>query len=456
MAGEKDIGKVDDSGKVDRTEPSRSTADDSVIAGDRKHEHQNRHRDMESSNLTFEGMNKLSRANVVDDGSGLEDGDSVTIVSINPETNEEVNASGRNRLTEKDLNRGAESASNIDLGHGLVADSKKAAQEILQNLPENDFSDPSKLLASNVRSYTPDLGQMVRLSDIKSDAGNYKTIDPESVLSQNIAGDNSPEKEQPPSEQLLYETIRRLRDTLADGHLSSNESMDLMRQMNRRMKTMSNEDRKEFIDGFDQYIVGWGKEHNLKTGVLRDSQDSGSIYAIGWGDRTFLNMQAMSGDGNQYPAELVYKSKNSHENKILNDKDGYNCHRTTFELMNHGDDNFRNIARSATMMSDGDLTALGYRRTSIDSPTDLKDGDVLAVPPVTMKADGTFANVDGPFKHSGTVTTGEGGALVVTQKIGAGAKYELIRQTPNDFAGFWTRDPQIQSNPHIFVYRKQP
>ena len=82
MTGEQDIGKGGDQVKFDRTDrTAESTAEDSVIAGDRK-DHQQRHQEMKDSGRTFQGMNKLYQqdtGNQVDDGSGPSNDESVTM-----------------------------------------------------------------------------------------------------------------------------------------------------------------------------------------------------------------------------------------------------------------------------------------------------------------------------------------------------------------------------------------
>lgn len=61
MAGEQDISKPGDQVKLDRTErTSESAVDDSVIAGDRKHDHQQRHQEMEKAGQNFQSWTTRS------------------------------------------------------------------------------------------------------------------------------------------------------------------------------------------------------------------------------------------------------------------------------------------------------------------------------------------------------------------------------------------------------------
>lgn len=98
MAGDDDLGKTGDQFDLDRSErTAESTAEDAVIAGDRKREHQQRYQEMEKSGLNFQGMNKLGEK----DGIKPTEFESVTIVALSGDG--EIKASGKTGLNEKDL-----------------------------------------------------------------------------------------------------------------------------------------------------------------------------------------------------------------------------------------------------------------------------------------------------------------------------------------------------------------
>lgn len=117
MSDEQDIGKGGDQVKFDRTErTAESTAEDSVIAGDRKHDHQQRHQEMKDSGRTFKGMNMLYQqetGNQVDDGSGAPSDESVTIVALGPD-GKVLKASSNTGYKESDLAEQSITTSNKD------------------------------------------------------------------------------------------------------------------------------------------------------------------------------------------------------------------------------------------------------------------------------------------------------------------------------------------------------
>ena len=110
MADEQDIGKGSEHVRFERKDrTAESTAEDSVVAGDQKQDHQQRHQEMKVSGCTFQGMNKLYQhetGNQVNDGSGTLTDESVTIVALNPDGSE-VKASGKTGLSENDLEQAA-------------------------------------------------------------------------------------------------------------------------------------------------------------------------------------------------------------------------------------------------------------------------------------------------------------------------------------------------------------
>lgn len=152
MAGEQDIGKGDDQVKFDRTDrTAESTAEDSVIAGDRKQDHQQRHQEMKDSGRTFQGMNKLGEQ----EGIKPADYESVTIVALTEDG--EIKASGKTGFKEKDLEQAAMPTS---FRHGSTVNSAETVQEILQAAqnPPSGIGDSSTLLASNVAPIHPITG----------------------------------------------------------------------------------------------------------------------------------------------------------------------------------------------------------------------------------------------------------------------------------------------------------
>ncbi len=173
MAGEQDIDKGGEKIKLGDSERlPESTAEDAVIGGDRKLEHQQRHQEMKDSGRSFYGMNALEEK----DGIEPADDESVTIVALNPDGSE-VKASGKTGLNERNL---AQASMSTSFRHGLKINPGETAQEILkvvQNPPASNL-DSSKLLVSNVLPNAPNLDQIQQFKDIQTDAGSYQVIDP--------------------------------------------------------------------------------------------------------------------------------------------------------------------------------------------------------------------------------------------------------------------------------------
>lgn len=176
MAGEQDIGKDGGEVRFDRTDQTaESTAEDSVIAGDRK-DHQQRHQEMKDSGRTFQGMNKLGEQ----EGIKPADYESVTIVALTEDG--EVKASGKTGFKEKDLEQAALPTS---YRHGSTVNPAETAQGILkaaQNAPSG-VGDSPRLLTSNVAPNAPNLDQSRQFEDVQTDASSHKGTNPDAHIS---------------------------------------------------------------------------------------------------------------------------------------------------------------------------------------------------------------------------------------------------------------------------------
>lgn len=174
MVGEQDIGEGGDQVRFDRSKrTAESTAEDSVIGGDQKLNHQQRHQEMKHSGRSFQGMNKLGEK----DGIKPADYESVTIVALTEDG--EIKASGKTGLNEKDLEQAAIPTS---FRHGNTVNPAETAQEILkiaQNTPSG-IGDSSRLLTSNIAPHVPNLNQVRHFEDTLTDAGNHTAVNRDS------------------------------------------------------------------------------------------------------------------------------------------------------------------------------------------------------------------------------------------------------------------------------------
>lgn len=171
--------------RTDRT--AESTAEDSVIAGDRK-DHQQHHRETKDSGRTFKGMNNLGEK----DGIKPADYESVTIVALTEDG--EIKASGKTGFKEKDLEQAALPTS---FRHGHTVNPIETAQEILKAAqdPPTGMGDSSEVLASNIAPNAPNPDQMRQFDDIQTDAGSHRVINPEQSPETILIGNNLESKD---------------------------------------------------------------------------------------------------------------------------------------------------------------------------------------------------------------------------------------------------------------------
>lgn len=245
------------------------------------------------------------------------------------------------------------------------------------------------------------------------------------------------------------EVIRDIKALSQKGALTVESGGQLLEETARLWNKMSKEDREQFA----KELTAFGKEHPEAKLALKFDNSNGQLVELSIYNRTFVNMPNEDRkDGSYFPAEMLTQASidrcpNPMDKEVLQRPLGAtNCHDYTclrlgiapaLDLMGLG---------AATQLNPMFLNIAGYHETKIASVQDLQPGDVVAVPYPHVTKDLLFG-------HSGIVERDASGKLVIREKLGPGRPF--VDQTPDAFAGTWSKSNAFAGNPMITVYRRQ-